>query len=169
MAETVAEIFVDLPCEKYLSRMIFPAAAVGEEIGGEKHVATLRKFFDKRVISSGRDSLPGIVEIIVVESEAQRQAADDEGGKFRAWASPLLFGIVADEDFVNLAAHEKKGLLLEVSRFGDSLSFKLFHLLGTLSGNLRASLLGSHLPPQRREGVHVEGEIEEAPVIVGYR
>ena len=90
---------------------------------------------------------------------ADGQAADDEGGQFRATASPLLLGVALDEFRVDVRPDERDGLFLEVLRLFDAGGAALFFDL-CRSFRRRCDV------PHFRKGVHVEREVVEFSAVV---
>ena len=74
---------------------------------------------DPRGVAVSRQTLPRVVEVAVVVGVANRQPADDLGGKVLGVGLPLLGGVVADECLVQRAADQGDALLLEVRRVLD--------------------------------------------------
>ena len=80
---------------------------------------TFEQQSDEAVVASVRDALIGIVEVIVVESEAERKPLDDEGRQFGSGTSPLLFGISFHQILVDVIATQSEGLLLQIAGLAD--------------------------------------------------
>ena len=116
---------------------------------------------DERVVASGGNALEGIVEVVVVEREAEGKPANDEGRQFGSLAAPLLLGISLDEYAVDVVAAEFQGLFLQVGGLRDGGIFAPLLLY------LGLRLKGSGHPPELIEGIHVEGKIVELPAIRG--
>ena len=76
-----------------------------------------------------------------------------------AGASPLFLGVAFDEGFVDVAADEEEGLFFEGMGVGGG--------AGALLGDDGLGLGGGGDVPHLVEGVHVEGEVVEAAVVVG--
>ena len=108
VTEAVAVELVDAPREQDFFGFRFEFAPVVEEIRVELQVyfSVIEQGVDEEVVSALRDALVGVVEVVVVEGEPQRQAADDECRQFGCRPSPLLFGLSLDELFVDVASAE---------------------------------------------------------------
>lgn len=113
---------------------------------------------DQLVVAADRNALIAVVEVIVVERIADRQALDDEGGQLRAAAAPLLLRVALDELRVDIRADERDGLLLEVLRLAcDGLALLRDDSLG---------LCWRYDVPELAERVHVERQVVEMALIV---
>lgn len=57
-------------------------------------------------VAADRNALVRVVEVVVVEGEAHRQAADDEARQVLGRAAPLLGGVVLDQLGVDIGADQ---------------------------------------------------------------
>ena len=159
LAEAVAVEFINLAGEDDFLRLGFPVFAAGKEVLVHAGFDTGEQGIGELVVAADGDTLVGIVEVVVVVDEADRQAADDEGGELGAGAAPLLLGVAFDEFFVDIAPDEGEGLFFQVAgrggtcgaHGGQGLLFLLF------DDALRFSRGGA--APHLVEGVHVEGQV----------
>ena len=164
LAEAIAEIFV------YLSGKHKPVGfgrqfvAMAEKVASGDHVSSFQQSVGQYVVTSLGNALIAVVEVVVVECQTHRQAADDECRQRAAWASPLLLGISFYEEVENVAPHERKCLLLEVARLGNSFGSHAGCSLGALTVYFGHSLCRSRRTPQPVEGVHVEWQIVEPAI-----
>ena len=99
------------------------------------------------------------IEIVVIKGIAHRQAADNECRQILAVPAPLLFGVALHQLFVDIRAHQRNGLLLQILRLGDPsrLALVFNDLLGLLRG---------HNPPHTIEGIHIKGQRIKLPFVV---
>ena len=168
-AETVAEIFVYLASEDNPVRNGLPLLSVVEEIHPGQDVAAFEQAIGQAVVASLRDSLPDVVEVVVVEHEPDRKTADDEWGKLRARPSPLLLGVALDQLLVNIAADQQQGLLLKVARLAHAFCLHRRHSLCPLLLNPGPGLVRSNDPPHLGEGVHVERQVVQPALVESHR
>ncbi len=137
---------------------------VGKKVGLQPHLCTFEQFFEERGVASNRNTLESVVEVVVVEGEPQRHAAQHEGRNLVGRSTPLLFGIALDELGEDVLARQFHTLLVEVMRLVNS------GKLGLLLLNTAASLIGGmHVGPQLAEGVHIERQIVKLAFIVSDR
>jgi len=80
LAEAVAVEFINLAGEDDFLRLGFPVFAAGKEVFVHAGFDTGEQGIGEFVVAADGDTLVGIVEVVVVVDEADRQAADDEGG-----------------------------------------------------------------------------------------
>lgn len=76
-------------------------------------------------VAAHGNTLPTVVEVVVVVNEANRQALDDGSGQLGAALAPLLFGVALDQLFKYVLADKRKRLLLEVGGLGLRRSARL--------------------------------------------
>ena len=81
------------------------------------YIAAFKKFLDKHIIASDRDSLIQVVKVIVVIGESHRQSLDNECRQIFTVSSPLFFCIAFHQFFVNIFSYQTDGLLFQVFRF----------------------------------------------------
>lgn len=93
-----------------------PVVTIVEEINTCDNFDAVKQSGDEAVVSADGDALPEVIEIIVVKSEAQGQSPDYKGRQIGASPAPLLLGVSFDEQFVDVTAYERQGLLLKVLR-----------------------------------------------------
>lgn len=110
-----------------------------------------------------------VVEVVVVEDEADGQAFDDDGGEVGTFPTPLLLGIFLDQFLVNIFAYQHLCLLFEIARFCNAIGLHLGNGLGFLLVDLGLCILGGGDAPHLVEGVHVEGQVVEFAFVVGHR
>ena len=156
----VVEVGVDGAREDHLVRDGFEFGLLFEEVGIKAHFNAVEHLLDHSGVAVLGDALESVSEVVVVESEAHRQASDDRRGKIAAVAPPLLFGVSLDEDAVDVFAHEADGLFLEVGGFNNAGGLALLI-------NLRSSFGRRLDSPHLIEGVHVEGQVVELALVVG--
>ena len=83
-----------------------------KEIAFQPGFNTVQQSLDQYIVSADRNTLVFIIEIVVVEHQADRQTFDDECRKFRTFSSPLFFGVSLDQCLVDIFSNEKLGLIL---------------------------------------------------------
>ena len=137
---------------------------VGQKVGLKPHLYTFEQFLEERSVAANRNALEGVVEVVVVEGEPQRHAAQHEGGNLVGRSPPLLFGIALDELGEDVLACQFHPLLVEVARLVNSgkLGLLLLYTAACLVG-------GMNVGPQFAEGVHIERQIVELAFVVGNR
>ena len=114
-----------------------------------------------RIAADGDTLIEGI-EIVVVKGKSYRKPFDDVRRKLCAGSSPLFFSIVFDEDVVDVSSDQTDSLFLEVAGIGDPCLFAL------LFDDLHC-LLRSRDVPHGVKGVHIERQVVERTLVVGYR
>lgn len=144
--ETIVIELVDFTAEHNRVGHRRQPLAVIEEIAAADDLHAVEQAVNQRVIATLGNALPQVVEIIVVKGQPQRQAADYERREVAATTAPLLFGIVADELFINVATHEGKCQFFKVSRLIHTLCFQPLDCLVPLGLQLFDRLGGSLAP-----------------------
>ena len=94
----------------------------------------------------------GIVKVVVVVSQADWQAANDESRQISRLLAPLLFGVALNQLLVNVTANQRYGLFFQVSRL---LARHFLPLLVNFSLSFGRRLDSPHLG----KGVHIKGEV----------
>ena len=161
LAELVAEVLVNRARVDDLLGHILIRRTLLEIIHARTHLDAVEQCFDQLVVAADRDALIAVIEVIVVERVAHRQALDDEGRQLRAAAAPLLLCIALDELRVDVRADERDGLLLEVLRL-------TLDGLALLRDDGRR-LCWRHDVPELAERVHVERQVVEMALIIRHR
>ena len=117
---------------------------------------------DEGAVAVDGDALVGVVVVGDGIGVADGEAGDDEGGELGGVASPLLFGVLLDEGFVEGAADGGEGLFLEVGGFAGEM------FAGGLGGDPGAGLVGGEgLAEEEVDGGEAEGEGIDAAVALG--
>lgn len=161
LAELVIEILVNRARVDDLPGHCLIGGALLEVIHTGADLNAVEQGFNQLVIAADRDALIAVIEVIVVERVAHRQALDDEGWQLRAAAAPLLLRVALDELRVDVRANERDGLLLEVLRLAlDGLALLRDDGLG---------LRWRHDVPEFAERVHVERQVVEMALIIRHR
>ena len=161
LAELVIEILVnrarvdDLPGHGLIGGALLEVIHTGADFNA------VEQGFDQLVIATDRDALVAVVEVVVVERVADRQALDDEGWQLRAAAAPLFLRVALDELRVDVRTDERDGLLLEVLR----LALDGMALLRDDGFGLR----WRHDIPELAERIHVERQVVEMALIIRHR
>ena len=161
LAELVIEILVNRASIDNLLGHRLIGRALLEEINACANLDAVEQRINQLVVAADRDALIAVIEIIVIERIAHRQALDNESGQLRAAAAPLLLRIALDELRIDIRADERDGLLLEIPRF------TLDDLALLRDDGLR--LRWRHDIPELTERVHIERQIVEMSLIVRYR
>ena len=73
-----------------------PMLAIIEKVALKLDIRPGEQASDKLIISPARNTLIGVVEIVVIVCKADRQAANDICRKFTAIPAPLFLGIALD-------------------------------------------------------------------------
>ena len=133
-----------------------------EIINTQTDFTSFNHLLDKCCISTFRDALILIVEVVVVERKAYRQTFDDKSRKFCTLASPLLLRITFDERLVDILTNQADGLFFQILWIFYMILFLLFF-------NLGFRLFWSLHTPHLIESVHIEGQIIEFAFVVGHR
>ena len=81
----------------------------------------------------------------------------------------MFLGIALDEPLIDVAADEQEGLLLQITGLCDTFFLHVFKCLLTLLVDFCLGLRRCGDSPHLVEGVHVERQVVEAALIVGYR
>lgn len=161
LAELVIEILVnrarvdDLPGHRLIG------GALLEVVDTRADFDAVEQSLDQLRVAADRDALIAVIEVVVVERVANRQALDDEGWQLRAAAAPLFLRVALDELRVDVRTDERDGLLLEVLRLAlDGLALLRDDGLG---------LRWRHDVPEFAERVHVERQVVEMALIIRHR
>ncbi len=134
------------------------------EIHPGAHVTSCEQAVSQTVVSSLRNPLIEVVEVVVVKCETHGQSADDECRQLCARTSPLLLGVAFYQLFVDVAAYQRKGLLLKVAGLGDAILFHLPAGIGPLLLQPGKHFGGSAHAPYLIECVHVERQVVQTAV-----
>lgn len=135
---------------------------VGKVVGAQAYIGLGQQGVDECIVSPTLGyALVAVVEIVVVEGEAEGQPLDDESRQLGGGTAPLLFGIPLDESLVNVASAQCECLLLKVGGLCD------VGKLAALLVYFGLCLGRSAHAPQLVEGVHVEGQVIELALIAG--
>ena len=81
---------------------------------------TLKKLFNYSGISSNRNTLVSVIEIIIVKCKSQRQSLYNKCRKFLGISAPLLFRISLYKLFVYIFSDQRYGLLFQILRVCNS-------------------------------------------------
>ncbi len=109
-----------------------------------------------------------VVEVVVVEDKADRQALDDEGREIGTLPTPLLLGVFLDQFLVDILTYQHLCLLFEIAGLSNAIGLHLGNGLGFLLVDLGLCLLGGGDAPHLVEGVHVKGQVVEFALVVGH-
>jgi len=159
MSQFIAEELVNTPCEDYVTGQMVEIIPISEIIAVGSAFHPIKQSFNKLVVASHRNSLPCVIEIIVVIGEAHRKPSNDGGWQFAAWAPPLFFGIAPYQFLVDIASDETYGLFLKIARTYNS-------RLISLSLNLLIRFLRFCNAPHLIESVHIEGQVIKSPIVI---
>ena len=113
-------------------------------------------------IAADRDPLIECVEVIIIKSQPHREPLDNESRKLAAGTSPLLFRISFDELLIDIRPDQGNRLFFQILWLRDASRPPLLLDLGRC-------LLRRHDAPHFIEGVHIERQGIEFPMIVGHR
>ena len=128
----------------------------------QTHLDALQQIFHQPGIAADGDALIERVEVVVVEGQAHGQALDDEAGQLVAGTAPLLLRVTLDELFIDVRAHQRNGLLLQIFRLRDARGCPLLR-------DFRRGLLRGDNAPHLIEGIHVEGQAVELALVIRHR
>lgn len=165
LAEPAVEIFVEGARVHELVGNLSPVALVfGKEVHTRAGLDACKQAVDELVVAADGDALVLVVEVVVVENKAHREALDDECRQVLAAAAPLLLGVFLNELFEDVPAHERERLFFEVRGFAAVQGGKRF---GFLFLDFRLRLCRGQNTPHLVEGVHVERQVVKFPLVVG--
>lgn len=168
-AKLEIKILVDRACVDNLLSKALPIGSVAEEIGIYLSFYSVKQAVDKLVVSTYRDALVAVVEIVVVEDEPHGQALDDKRRQVGTLSSPLLLRISFDEPLVDVTTNESQSLLLKIAWLLNALCRHILHSIVPLFFYFCQSLSGSGYAPHLVKCVHVERQIVELAFVVGHR
>lgn len=157
-AIAVVEVAVQFACIDNLIGNRLPMVTVIEKVTIQFDICPLKQARDKGVITTTRNALEGVVEVVIIVGKTDRQATDNIGWKVAAIPTPLLFGIALDKGVIDICSNKRYGLLFKILR--------IFYI-PTLALDLLLRLLCSSHAPQLMEGVHIEGEVIEFTLEIG--
>ena len=171
MAKTVVEILIQHTRIDYLPvsipRMVRHHNALRRLLLHRKfpvgnacpHFDPLQHFLYHGSISAYGNALITVIKIIIIVSKPQRQALDDKRRQFFTIPAPLLLGISFDQLLINVGAHQRKRLLLQILRIRDLQRPDL--LCNSCFGLSRR-----HHTPHSAESVHIKREIIQLSLII---
>ena len=81
---------------------------------------TLKKLFNYSGISSNRNTLVSVIEIIIVKCKSKRQSLYNKCRKFLGISAPLLFRISLYKLFIYILAHQRYSLFFQILRICDT-------------------------------------------------
>ena len=99
------------------------------------------------------------VEVVIIKSQADRQALDDKGRQILAISPPLFLGISLAQLLKDITTDEGDSLLLQVLRLSNNLLALLFDLC--------QGLFRSYHAPHLIKGVHIERQAIQFTLIIG--
>ena len=105
------------------------------------------------------DTLVAVIEVVVVIGHADWQATNNEGWQFSGCLAPLLLGIALNQFLVDIAPYKGQGLLFQVARHLACYFSPLFF-------NFGGRFFWRHHTPELVEGVHIEGQVVDFPMII---
>ena len=158
----VIKISIDGAGVYHLVRQRVPGRLVRQVVHPQLHLNTGKHILHHFGITAHGDALVQGIKVIIIEGQPHRQSLDNEGGKLGTGPSPLLLGVALHQLLINVRTHQGNGLLLQILRLGDPGSFA--RLLDLCLGLLRG-----HHTPHLVEGVHIEGQAVQFPMIIGHR
>ena len=132
-------------------------------------INTLKQTIDELIVSTNRNALITVVEVVVVENQSHRETFDDERRKLRAFSAPLFLRVIFDEAFVDILTDEGECLLFEITRLRHPGCLHFCYSFGTLLINFRLSLSRCLHAPHFTEGVHIERQVIEFAMVVRHR
>ncbi len=155
-SELAAKVGVYGTGEDNVVVLLYPVFLVGEEIGFEVDADAGKELFEDGGVAPDGDALVAIGEVVIVEVEADEDAAGDGGRQLAGLAVPLLEGVAVEEGFVEFAAESGEAVL--------------FHVLGigvgdAVGGDLGLGFFGGAGSVYLMEGEEVDGERVEAVTV----
>src|SRR5699024_4378077 len=96
-SELITEVFIDHACKNYLLRNIRILFSEFKKINACAHFCTREHFLYDRRISTDRDSLISVIEIVVVINKAAWESLNDKCRKLSTLSAPLLLSITLDQ------------------------------------------------------------------------
>ena len=160
-AKAMVVIFIKSPSVQHLVGFTPPVITIPVEICVEHYFDSIKQLLDNPGISSYRDALIAVVEIVVVICITDRKPSDYLGRQLAAVPAPLLLGIAFNKLLEDIPADKAYGLLLKIVD-------RTLNLLALLIDD-RLRFCRSPYAPHFREGVHIEWHVVDLAFIVGDR
>ena len=160
-AQTVAKVGIDGAGVDYLFRQRVQLVLMFQIIDTQTDFDAIQQILHQTGVAAHGNALIKGVEVVVVEGQADGQTLDDEAGQFVAGTAPLLLGVALDELFINIGAHQRDGLFFQILWLGDARG-------GPLLRDFGRGLVRGHHAPHFIEGVHIEGQAVQLPLVVGH-
>ena len=151
---TIAVIikFIDHTGKKDLICLCSELFSICKEIRLQANLDTLQKLLDNTGIAALRNTLIGILKIVIIIGVTKRKSLDNKGRKFLTLSSPLLAGIALYQLLVHILSHQRQCLLFQVLRVCD------VHTADLLL-NLRLRLCRSPNSPELMECIHIKRKV----------
>ena len=138
-----------------------------EEIDTNFTFNSFKQSINQFVVTSNRNSLISVIEVIVIEDHAHRQTLDNESWKILAVTSPLFLRVLLYELVENILTHKTKCLFLQVLWFTTiKSSYSFCFLLVNLYLSLGWCM---YLRPHTIESIHIKRQIVELTFVVCHR
>ena len=162
LAKRIIKVFIDRAGKDQpvvAARMLLHVFLPGD---AKQRRHSRQEFFHNLRVSSDRNPLITVVEIIIVIGKTHGEPPDNKCRQVSAFPAPLLFGIILHQLLIYITSHQGERLLLQVLRLFDV-------QLGDLLFNLRPGFIRRHHSPHLREGVHVERQIVQFIPVARHR
>ena len=161
-AEAIVKVAVNRAGVNDLVRQRVQLGSVLQIVHIQPHLDAIQHILHHLGVAAHGNALKPGVEVVIVKGKTHRQTLDDKGRQLPAGAPPLLFGVALHQLFINIRADEGNGLFLQILRLRNPGGLPL-------TGNLRFRLLWSRHAPHFIEGIHVEGQGVQLPVVIRHR
>ena len=164
-AESEVKIFVDgSRVDEFVGNLAPVTLVFGKEVYSSASLDTGEQAVDELVVAADGDALVLVVEVVVIEHEAYREALDDERRQVLATAAPLLLGVFLDEFLKDIPAHKRERLFFEIRGLAAVQDGERF---GLLLLDFRLCFCRSQHAPHLVERVHVEWQVVKLSLVVG--
>ena len=158
----VVKVLVNHPCKDHFFSRAFQFFTIGEEINPKFYFHIAQHIFNDDIVTTDWNSLVTVIKVVIIKSQTNRKTLNDERRQVCCRTSPLLLRIALDQLFIDIWTNQLDSLFFQVLRLN------IFHI-SRLFRNLVLDFLRSLGSPHSVEGIHVEGKIVEATLVVCHR
>ena len=158
----VVKVLVNHPCKDHFFSRAFQFFTIGEEINPKFYFYITQHVFNDDIVTTDWNPLVTVIKVVIIKGQTHWEALNDERRQVCCRTSPLFFRIALDQLFIDIWTDQLDRLFFQVFRLN------IFHIRRLLR-NLVFDFLRSLCPPHGIEGIHVEGKIVEAALVISYR
>ena len=155
----VVKVLVNHPCKDHFFSRAFQFFTIGEEINPKFYLYITQHVFNDDIVTTNWNPLVTVIKVVIIKGQTNWEALNDERRQVCCRTSPLLLRIALDQLFIDIWTNQLDGLFFKV------LGLNILHV-SRLLGDLILDLLWCLGPPHGIKGIHVEGKIVEATLVI---